>query len=159
MSTFRYAVVTPDGTLTHHDGRLDWEALVGPEGKARISLPGVAAAGWANDCGLLYPKRYPYNEVASCLLAVLGAAVQPYHGSIVFTGWNPANTARGLIEIEPLPQPVTVLDTVHGGVLKALAGQTPRDFSPSWAESVREIAEHCRTAHTPGITIRTVRLP
>ena len=65
----------------------------------------------------------------------------------------------GLIEIESLPQPVTFLDTVHGGVLKALAGQAPRDFSPSWAESMREVAEHVRTAPTPTLTMRAVRLP
>jgi hypothetical protein len=32
-------------------------------------------------------------------------------------------------------------------------------MSPSWGEQIREYAEHARTAPTPGITIRTVRLP
>ncbi|WP_416976647.1 hypothetical protein [Streptomyces sp. T028] len=153
----RYAVVAPDGTLTHHTGEPDWPALLGPEGKARVHLPGAAVAGWANDVGLLFPKRYPLNVVGSCVLIALGANVQPYHGAVVLTGWNPANTPRGLLEMEPLPQP-EFLDTVHGDVVKALAGQTPRELSPSWAESMREVAEHIRAPFTPEITIRTVKL-
>lgn len=155
----RYAVITPDGELTHHDGALDWRAVLGPEGRARVNLPGLALSGWVNDCGLLDPKRYPRNIVASCVLIALGAAEQPYAGPVVFTGWNPDNTWRGLTEICSLPQPVEHLDVVHGDVLKALAGQTPRELSPSWAEQMREYAEHVRTAPTPGITIRPVRLP
>jgi hypothetical protein len=154
----RYAIITPDGELTHHDGELDWDALVGPEGKARVNLPGLAVAGWVNDCGLRFPEKYPRTVVGSCVLAALGAMVQPYAGPVVFTGWNPDNTRLGLIEICSLPQPVGTLDTVHGDVLKALAGQQPRRLSESWAESMREIADHVRTAPTPGITIRPVTL-
>ncbi|MFF3847982.1 hypothetical protein [Streptomyces sp. NPDC002328] len=155
----RYATITADGELSHHDGPLDWAALIGPESKARVNLPGLAVAGWVNDVGLIYPKRYPRNVVGSCVLAALGAPIQPYAGRVVVTGWNPDNTWRGLLEIESLPEPVTTLDTVHGDVLKALAGQTPRQMSPSWAEQIREIADHVRTAPTPGITVRTVKLP
>lgn len=155
----RYAIIATDGNLTHHDGELDWDAVIGHEGKARVRLPGLAVTGWVNDVGLRFPKRYPRNITGSCLLAALGAAVQPYAGPVVFTGWNPDNTPLGLLEIESLPQPVETLDTVHGAVLKALAGGTPREMSPSWAESMREIAEHVRTAPTPGLTIRAVRLP
>lgn len=154
----RYAIISTEGDLSHHDGRLNWDAVIGPEGKARVNLPGLAAAGWVNDVGLFYPKRYPRNVVGSCVLAAFGANVQPYAGPIVLTGWNPVNTARGLLEIESLPKPVETLDTVHGDVLKALAGQTPREMSPSWAEQIREIADHARTAPTPGVTIRTVTL-
>ncbi|MEI5520737.1 hypothetical protein WB388_08990 [Streptomyces brasiliscabiei] len=158
MTTMRYAVIAADGELTHHDGLLDWHKVIGPEGKARVHLHGLAVAGWVNDCGLYDPKAYPRNITGSCVLAALGASIQPYAGPVVFTGWNPDNTRRGLIEIEPLPKPVEHLDTVHGDVLKALAGQTPRAMSESWAEQIREIAEHARTAPTPGITIRTVTL-
>ncbi|EST24493.1 hypothetical protein [Streptomyces roseochromogenus] len=154
----RYATITPDGELAHHDDEPDWHALVGPENKARVSLRGLAVTGWVNDVGLLLPERYPRNVIGSCVLASLGAAVQPYAGTIVLTGWNPDNTPRGLLEIEPLPQPVHHLDTVHGDVLKALAGQTPRELSPSWAESMREVAEHVRTAPAPSLTLRPVRL-
>ncbi|MGW0993473.1 hypothetical protein ACWD5V_09215 [Streptomyces sp. NPDC002523] len=155
----RYAVIAADGELTHHDDEPDWGLLLGPEVKARVQLPGLAVTGWANDIGLLYPDRYPRNIVGSCVLAALGASIQPYAGAVVFTGWNPDNTPLGLLEICSLPKPVTALDTVHGDVLKALAGQTPRDFSPSWAESMREIADHVRTGPTPSLTVRMVRLP
>ncbi|MEW2250454.1 hypothetical protein AB0907_24310 [Streptomyces sp. NPDC006975] len=156
----RYAIIAADGDLTHHDGDLNWDAVIGPEGKDRVRLhPSLAVAAFVNDVGLYYPDRYPRNVVGSCVLASFGAPVQPYAGPIVFTGWDPANTPLGLSEICSLPQPVETLDTVHGDVLKALAKQTPRELSPSWAESMREIAEHVRTAPTPGITLRTVRLP
>lgn len=155
----RYATITADGALTHHDGRLDWDTVIGVEGKRRVSLPGLAVAGWVNDCGLLFPKRYPFNIVGTCVLAALGANIQPHNGTIVFTGWNPDNTALGLSELRDLPQPVSTLDMVHGDVLKALDGMTPRAMSPSWAEQIREIAEHTRTAPAPTLTVRTVRLP
>lgn len=154
----RHAIIATDGEVSHHDGDLDWNTVIGPEGKARINLPGLAVAGWTNDVALLDPKRYPRNIVGSCVLAALGANLQPYAGPIVFTGWNPARGLLGLSEIEPLPQPVDILDTVHGDVLKALAGQIPRAMSPSWAEQIREIADHARTAPTPGTTIRSVTL-
>lgn len=155
----RYAIVAADGELTHHDGELDWRKVIGPEGKVRVNLPGLAVAGWVNDVGLVSPDRYPRNVVGSCVLAALGAPIQPYAGPVVVTGWNPDNTWRGLIEICSLPEPVTTLDTVHGDVLKALAGQTPRELSPSWAEQIREIADHVRTAPTRGVTVRPVTLP
>ncbi|MEV5450011.1 hypothetical protein [Streptomyces sp. NPDC052535] len=147
----RYAVIAADGELTHHEGHPDWDTVIGPEGKARVYLPGAAVAGWVNDIGLLDPKHYPRNVVGSCVLATLGARVQPYAGPVVFTGWHP------FTEIGPLPDP-GFLDIVHGDVLKALAGQTPRAMSPSWAQHMREIAEHARTGPVPGITVRTVKL-
>ncbi|MET9158235.1 hypothetical protein ABZX56_10945 [Streptomyces parvulus] len=153
----RYAIIAPDGELTQHTGHPDWRAVLGPEGKARVHLPGAAVAGWVNDIGLLDPQRYPRNAVGSCVLAALGARVQPYAGPVAFTGWNPGNTALGLVEIGPLPEP-EFLDTVHGDVLKALDGQTPRAMSPSWAEQMREVAQHARTAPVPGITVRSVKL-
>lgn len=155
----RYAVITPDGTLTHHEGEPDWQALIGVEPKARVRLhQALAVAGWVNDVGLLYPKRYPFNVVGTCVLVSLGANPQPYNGNVVFTGWNPSNTPLGLCEIGPLPQPVGFLDTVHGDVHKALAGLTPRELSPSWAEQMREVAAHCRTAPAPTLTVRPVAL-
>lgn len=157
MTSLRYAIIATDGELTHHDGALDWEAVIGVEGRARVRLDArLAVTGWVNDCGLLDPKKYPRNPVGTCLLYSLGAPLQPYAGPVVFTGWNPANIARGLTEICGLPEPVVALDSIHGDVLKALAGQTPRDFSPSRAEQMREIAAHARTAPTPGITFGTV---
>ncbi|MCM1977190.1 hypothetical protein [Streptomyces sp. G1] len=153
----RYAIISPEGELTHHTGDIDWNQVIGVEGKARVHLPGAAMTGWVNDCGLLDPSRYPRNIVGACVLATLRARIQPYAGPVVFTGWNPDNTPLGLTEIEPLPEP-ELLDMVHGDVVKALAGQTPRQLSPSWAEQMREIAEHARTGPVPGLTIRAVTL-
>ncbi|QIJ62603.1 hypothetical protein [Streptomyces sp. JB150] len=155
----RYAVIASDGELTQHDGDLDWDDVIGPEGKDRVRLhPSLAVAAFVNDVGLYYPARYPRNVIGSCVLAAFGAPLQPYAGPVVFTGWNPGNTPLGLSEICSLPQPVDALDTVHGDVFKALNGQRPRHLSPSWAETMREVADHARTAPTPGITIRTVTL-
>ncbi|MFI5973599.1 hypothetical protein [Streptomyces sp. NPDC051452] len=155
----RYALITSDGELTDHDDQPDWDALVGTEGKARVHLPRLAVTGWVSDDGLRFPDQYPRNVVGSCVLITLGARLQPYAGPIVLTGWDPTCTARGLPEICSMPRPTDFLDTVHGAVLKAINGQTPRDFSPSWAEQTREVAEHVRTAPSPRLTIRSVRLP
>ncbi|MEU4172872.1 hypothetical protein AB0F46_39070 [Streptomyces sp. NPDC026665] len=153
----KYAVISAAGDLTHHEGEIDWDAVIGDEGKARVALRrDIKASGWVNDVGLRFPERFPRNAVGSCVLASFGAAIRPYAGPVVFTGWDPRNTALGLAEICSLPDPVDVLDSIHGDVLKALAGQTPRDLSPSWAESMREIAEHARTAPAPTLTIRSV---
>ncbi|MET9122937.1 hypothetical protein [Streptomyces sp. NPDC004528] len=153
-----YALLTTDGELTRHDGEVDWRAALGPEGRVRVSLfPNMAVAAYVNDCGLRYPDRYPRNEVGSCLLASLGAAVEPYAGTVVFVGWNPANTYRGLSEIEPLhPTIADAVADIHAEVRRALAGDTPRGLSPSWGEQMREIAKHARTAPTPTLTVRTV---
>ncbi|MEU8907039.1 hypothetical protein [Streptomyces mirabilis] len=155
-----YALLATDGELRRHDGAVDWQAALGPEGHVRVSLlPNLALAAYVNDCGLRYPDRYPRNEVGSCLLVALGANPQPYAGSIVFVGWNAANTARGLIELESLrPALVDMVEEIHGDVRRALAGDPPRELSPSWGEQMREVAEHVRTASTPGITFRTVTL-
>lgn len=156
-----YALLATDGELSRHEGEVDWEAALGPEGRVRVSLlPNLAVAAYVNDCGLRYPDRYPRNEIGSCLLVALGASPQPYAGSIVFVGWNAVNTARGLIEIEPLrPQLVDMVEEIHGDVRRALAGDVPRELSPSWGEQMREIAELARTAPMPTLTVRPVRLP
>lgn len=155
----KYAVITAEGELSHREGEINWDAVIGAEGKARVRLrPDIMVCGWVNDVGLRIPERFPRNAVATCVMASLGANVQPYAGAVVFTGWDPRNTRKGLVEICSLPEPVDVLDTIHGDVLKALAGQTPRELSPSWAESMREIAEHARTAPSPTLTFRSVTL-
>jgi len=156
-----HVLLTPGGELTRHDGEVDWPAAVGPEGRARVSLmPSLAVAAYVNDCGHAFPDRYPRNIVGSALLAALGAVPRPYAGTIVFVGWNAANTARGLLEIVPLQASLAdAVADVHADVRRALAGDPPRDMSPSWGEQMREIAEHARTAPTPTLTVRTVTRP
>ncbi|WP_262059735.1 hypothetical protein [Streptomyces sp. STR69] len=156
-----HLLLTADGELSRRDGDVDWPAAVGPEGHARVSLmPSLALAAYVNDCGHAFPDRYPRNIVGSCLLAALGAAQHPYAGTIVFVGWNAANTARGLIEIVPLQDALAdAVTDVHSDVRRALAGDAPRELSPSWGEQMREIAEHARTAPAPALTVRTVARP
>ncbi|MFJ4365128.1 hypothetical protein ACIP4S_13350 [Streptomyces chartreusis] len=157
----RYAIIGTDGELTTHEGEPDWDTLVGPEGKVRVGLmPSLALAAYVNDCGHAFPDRYPRNVVGSCVLAALGAAPEPYAGAVVFVGWNAANTLRGQIEIVPLrPHLADSVADIHAEVRRALAGDLPRELSPSWAVQIREIAEYVATAETPGLTIREVRLP
>lgn len=156
-----YLLLAPDGDPVRHRGEVDWPAAIGPEGRARVALmPSLAVAAYVNDCGFHFPDRYPLNEAGSCLLGALGASPQPYHGNIVFVGWNAENTARGLVEIVPLAHGhANAVIEIHADVRRALAGDAPREMSPSWGEHIRELAEHARTAPTPTLTVRTVKLP
>lgn len=156
-----HLLLAPDGELRRHDGDVDWPTAVGPEGRARVALkPGLAVAAYVNDCGHAFPEHYSRNIIGSCLVAALGAAPGPYAGTIVFVGWNAANTARGLTEIVPLSTGVAnAVADVYADVRRALAGDAPRDMSPSWGEQMREIAEHARTAPAPTLTVRTVTRP
>ncbi|MFJ1581601.1 hypothetical protein [Streptomyces sp. NPDC088182] len=154
-----YALIAT-GELAFVEGKPDFEALLGPEGHARVRLhPSFAMAGWVNDCGLMRPERYPRAVVGSCVLAAYGAAIQPYAGAVVITGWDASNTARGLPEICSLPIPEASLMSVHADVRRALAASQTQDLSPSWAVQIREIAEYVRTAPTPGLTITAVHIP
>ncbi|MEV6791318.1 hypothetical protein AB0M87_04800 [Streptomyces sp. NPDC051320] len=156
----KYIVISNEGDLTEHDGHLDFRTLLGPEGKARVLLHSAyAAAGWVNDCGLLFPQQYPRNVIGSCVLAAMGADMQPYAGPIVFTGWDVANTALGRLELLDTFRPglPELIALCHANVRRALAGEPVVDLTPSWAEQTREIADHVRTAATPGLTITTGR--
>ncbi|MGV4984570.1 hypothetical protein ACVB8X_14205 [Streptomyces sp. NRAIS4] len=156
-----YALITTDGDFAWDPGAIDWDTIIGPEGKARAGLhPSFAVAAYVNDVGLCLPDRYPRNIVGSCVLAAFGAAPQPYAGTVAFVGWDAANTLRGRSEIVPLTLArANSLADVHADVRRALAGDPPRAMSPSWGEQIREYAEHARTAPAPTLTMRPVRLP
>ncbi|MFJ2004730.1 hypothetical protein [Streptomyces chartreusis] len=146
-----YLVITPNGDLNPRLGEVNWPAVIGPEGRQRVPLrPGLAVAAYVNDCGLRFPQKYPLNVVGSVLLAALDADMQPYAGAIVLVGWNAANTALGRTEIVPLNlMRAELIADVHADVRRALAGDPPRDMSPSWAEQMREVAEHVQSAVVP----------
>ena len=159
MSAVDYIVIAPDGEVARRDGNLDFRAELGPEGHARVPLhPSSLSAGWVNDCGLLFPEKYPRNIVGSCVLISLGARPQPYAGQVVITGWRAENTLLGLIEICPLRIDPAILLAVHDDVRRALAGEPVPSSPPGWEQDVRAHAEQLRTCPTPGITFGTVWL-
>ncbi|MFD0852378.1 hypothetical protein ACFQ07_09095, partial [Actinomadura adrarensis] len=82
-----YALITVDGALEFRKGN-DWRDQLGPEGRARVRTD-EPLAGFVNDCGLLFPEKYPRNVVGSLVLVALGAPIQPYAGPVVITGWGP----------------------------------------------------------------------
>ncbi|CAM3709257.1 hypothetical protein NOGI109294_10070 [Nocardiopsis gilva] len=150
----RYTVIATDGTLATRDCDLDLTSEIGPEGPNRVRLdPHYAAAGWVNDMGLRRPETYPRNVTGSCVLTVLGAAVQPYAGPVVITGWQWGATPT---EICDLPTPGLIAD-VHQAVSKALGEEPDPDGAinaTKWAERIRELADHVKACESP--TLRFV---
>lgn len=152
----KYTVIAPDGELAHRDNEIDWDAVVGHEGKARVQLdPGLLSAGWVNDVGLLFPETYPRNVVGSCLLVAMGAAPQPYAGPVVITGWDWDGIPS---EICSLAIPADAMTGLHRRLRTALAGDAaPEDeYEQEWAQAMRDFAEHVRTAPNPGITFTPI---
>jgi hypothetical protein len=161
-----YLVVHPDGPV--HVGE-DFDelgefidAVVGPDGRARVRLRepySTFATGWVSDCGLILPERYKRNALGGCLLAALGAGVQPYAGPVVISGWDDSATARGETEIVPLGRFATsavvgVLDQVS----LALAGEAKvPDAPPGWVEGIRRLATHIRDGEVPPPVLRTIK--
>lgn len=153
-----YVVITPDGELVEHhrSPRLaDVEEHVGPEGPSRIALAReYVAAGWANDCGLIMPERYPRNVVGSCVLATMQANQQPYAGALVIAGYGYDESGW------PLPLSDATLRAVreiHQAVRCALSpdggGDMPQWVTHTWTCNIRQFAEAVRTGPTPQITI------
>ncbi|TQN30579.1 hypothetical protein FHX37_0461 [Haloactinospora alba] len=144
----RYAVITTDGTLAHRTRGGDavdtvWTE-VGPEGPDRVRLDeDYGIAGWVNDVGLTRPETYPRNVVASCVLAALGAAAQPYAGPVVVTGWDPNGMPT---EICSLPEP-DLVTRLHGRVHAALRGD-PDASDTEWGHALRTYADWVRETST-----------
>jgi hypothetical protein len=158
-----FIVVDTDGQLHVRDATATSRAVtaeVGPEGWALVHLRSALGMfnglmGWANDCGHLFPEKYPRNVVGSCLLVTMGASGQPYAGPIVVTGWDADSDGP---EIRDLTEAQTQLVTgVHGDVQRALAGwgtvgMLAGPMADEWAQSMRDLAEQVRTAPTPTMT-------
>jgi hypothetical protein len=158
-----YVVIDADGTAHTRDTAPTLAALtteVGPEGWARVRLSAdLALAGFVNDCGLLFPEKYPRNVAGSVLLYVLGAGKQPYAGPVVITGWQPDPCD---IELRPLtPEQLQFVTGMHADILRGLDGHEPEHPAiagmPSWADGIRILGDHVRTAPTPHITFTTVQ--
>lgn len=155
-----YLSIKPDGGLTIHEGdpygnygdTLD--QLVGGQGRNRVQLHrNYPLAGWVSDVGHSHPDRYPRNVVGSCLLASLGAAQQPYAGTIVITGWNADNTARDLVEVEPIDAvQIGKLASMFAAVQSALSSPnapTPQGYPARWGSELRQFAELVRISDAP----------
>jgi hypothetical protein len=149
-----FIVITAEGGFEVRDEQATTAAIdqiVGPEGWATVRLnPATNLAGWVNDCGLLYPDRYPRNIVGSCLLATMGGGQQPYAGPVILTGWQ---TGHG-VEIRPLSvEQLGGLRTLYSEVRAALGIGPDADLvgPPGWAAELRRFAEFARTVEAvPG---------
>lgn len=148
----RYALIDNDGEL--HIKNADWSTIrteVGPEGPAQVRIAPILTPaqfrGWVNDCGHLFPDRYPRNIVGSLVLMMLGAAEQPYAGPVVLTGWDPP---PGIEMCDLTDHQIQGLRGVYQDVRAALAGESGEGF-----DAIREVAEWVRTCPTPTMTIST----
>lgn len=151
-----------DGVLRVHDRRPTRELaeeLTGEMGLNRIPLArGNRMIGWANDVGLLMPERFHRNPVASCVLASLGAAKQPYAGPVVITGflydeWGELLDLTEIqrSEIENLDQ--AVRHTLASVPIPAEV-ESYLDLHPGWADSMRAYADQVVSGAVPPVTWR-----
>ncbi|WP_137991213.1 hypothetical protein [Streptomyces vilmorinianum] len=160
----KYAVIDATfGGIALRDGEPDWDTLVGPEGRSHVRLhPSLMSAGWANDCGHLFPETYARNIVGSCLLVAMGASAQPYAGPIVITGWDylAVLTARwddftAGAEISSLQLPEDALLGMHRRVRAAISGAAePHSLEErDWIREMRDFADFVRHAPAPRLTV------
>ncbi|WP_435600805.1 hypothetical protein [Streptomyces sp. C10-9-1] len=148
----KHARIDPTfGGVSFRTDAPDWDTLVGPEGKDHVRLdPSLGMAAWVNDVGLRYPARYPRNVVGSCLLVAMGAALQPYAGPIVLTGWDPHGTPT---EICDLRMPEEAIRRLHDRVRAALDHRPVPLADRHFAQAMRTAARHVRSAPTPTLSI------
>lgn len=163
----RYFVCDVDGALYLRTvSGVGWlaqiEQEVGPEGFATVRIrsgPYVGQlAGYVNDCGLVLPDKYARNAVGTCLLASLGASVQPYAGPVVITGWDDSSWDE--IEIRDVSDAlIPVVEQVHADIRIALGLDVGRDVlgdhRSEWAATMRQLATWAADAPVPAMQIIT----
>lgn len=150
----KYALIDNDGELHIKEGSYqEARAEVGSEGWDQVRLArteGYAAwAGWVNGDG--HRLGLPRNIVGGLVLTGMGAAIMPYAGPIVLTGWNPHGMPNEVCGLDDLQ--ADVIREIHDDARRALAGEHGLGFP-----GARAIAEEMRTAPTPTITIRTINV-
>jgi hypothetical protein len=165
----KYLVIDTDGHLYQRTAPRYDVALrdVGPEGWARVRLHTAAEvagpehvhlAGFVNDCGLLFPEKYPRNVVGSCLLASVGASPQPYAGPVLLTGWQ-EDPYGDEPEVRSLtPDQARHARRMHTDLRRVLgldAGTPSGDAAPRWCRAMRQLAEEVRSGPTPEIRFVT----
>lgn len=151
-----------DGVLRVHEQRPTRalaEELTAERGLNRIPIArGHRMIGWANDVGLLMPERFNRNPVASCVLASLGAAKQPYAGPIVITGFLYDEWGELLDLNEHQRSEIENLDQAVRAVLanQPIPDEVDRylDLHPSWPDLTRTYADQVVNSDVPPVTIR-----
>lgn len=147
----RYLLIDNDGDLHVKDAAWsEIRAEVGPEGPSGVTIPphygwpDTWLRGWVNDVGLLKPETYPRNVVGSLVLTGCGAALHPYPGPVVITGFD--QRTRDVCDLDD--ELIRTVTEIHADARAAVAGEP----GPLY-DNAREIAEHVRTCPTPGIRI------
>lgn len=145
----RYILIGNDGELFVGDGTYQQaRAEVGPDGWDHVRLPQNEGhpdwAGFVNGDG--HKIGLPRNIVGGLVLTGMGAAIMPYAGPVVLTGWNEHGQPNEVCGLDDLQ--VNVIKDVHDDSRRALAGEHGRGY-----ETARGIAEQMRTAPTPTLTI------
>jgi len=147
-----YILIDNEGDLHVKDGTYEQaRAEVGQPGWDRVRLPSNPGhpdwAGWVNDDG--HRLGLPRNITGGLVLTAMGAAIMPYAGPVVFTGWRlhgQPNEVCGLDDIQ-----VAVITDTHDDARRALAGEDGWGFP-----AARAIAEQMRSAPAPTLTIRPI---
>lgn len=148
----KYALIDNDGELHVKDGTyVEPRAEVGPDGWDQVRLPQTQdypeLAGWVNGDG--HRMGLPRNIKGGLILTGLGAAIMPYAGPVVLTGWNPHGEPTEVCGLDDLT--VSVIEEIHLDAGRALNGEQGLGYP-----AARAIAEEMRTAPTPGITIHSL---
>ncbi|MFE6304968.1 hypothetical protein [Nocardiopsis sp. NPDC057823] len=144
-----YITIEPntEGHWLARDDDVDPLTLVGPEGHNRITLRrDFSSAGWVNDMGHVRPEDFPRNVFGSCVLVALGAAVRPYAGTVVITGWD-LTAEREVVDLD-----TERIENVCEAVRLALGIDPDPDgaIHPSqWARDIRAFAEKVPTMPAP----------
>lgn len=146
-----YALISPEGDLSIGGLAVDMRELVGPQGPVQARLV-EGLAGWVNDDG--YAAGLTRNVVGALVLAGFHAALWPYPGPVVITGWHPYS------EVVPLNRrQVAALTIAHADARRAAGLDDSPPIAPATVMAdARELAELLRTMPTPGMTVRR-RLP
>lgn len=149
-----YVLIDNDGDLHVKDGTYQQaRAEVGPPGWDCVRLPSNEGhpdwAAFVNDDG--HRLGLPRNIVGGLVLTGMGAAIMPYAGPVVLTGWNPHGMPNEVCGLDDLQ--ADVIREIHDDARRALAGEHGLGFP-----AARAIADEMRTAPTPTITIRTVSI-
>jgi hypothetical protein len=141
----RYVLIDNDGELHVKTG--NWRADVNSR-PGRVTLPTLGArggwAGWVDDDS--HPLGLPLNMVGGLVLTGVGAAVMPYAGPVVITGWDVHGQPSEVCGLDD--DQIREIRDCHYDARAALDGQSGLLY-----DNAREVAEQMRTAPTPTVQV------